>query len=103
MDDRYRGKPLLRLLELYVLWAIECISPNDLKKLVEMTPKLQKTYGHSGLEWHEIIAKEMNFHKKLSEELRNIWIKNSKLAFANKEILQPEDFAKMIVDANFSK
>ena len=47
-NPRYNGKPLLRLLELYVLHVIGEISADDAERMVAMTPKLREIYGHSG-------------------------------------------------------
>ena len=44
-NERYLNKPFLRLLELYVLWAIYRLPEDQESLLLAMTPKLQKTYG----------------------------------------------------------
>ena len=45
---RYEGKPLLRLLELYVLKAIGELSQESEDSLKAMGPKLQAIYGGDG-------------------------------------------------------
>ena len=55
-SGRYEGKPLLRLLECYVLLAIGELSSDDQLVLSEMTPKLQGVYKCSG-RWDQIVEK----------------------------------------------
>jgi hypothetical protein len=40
-DPRYDGKPLWRLLDLYVLWAIGELTPDQEGNLNKLAPKLQ--------------------------------------------------------------
>ena len=47
-DSRYDGKPLLRLVELWVLWVIDEIDPNDVNHLTEMEPSLRQTWSLDG-------------------------------------------------------
>ena len=46
--SRYDGQPLLRLLELYVLWAIGELPQAEQDRLNTMAPKLQSIYGGGG-------------------------------------------------------
>jgi hypothetical protein len=99
--SRYEGKPLLRLLECYFLSAIGELQHADEEKLIEMTPKLRDIYGMQG-QWQEIIAQVMHFPANIDDEFRRMWKDNQKIAVDNREILVAEDFARMIVDSNFS-
>jgi hypothetical protein len=47
--ERYVGKPMLRLLELYVLWSVDHLSENDASRLQAMAPKLTGTFAATGL------------------------------------------------------
>jgi hypothetical protein len=47
-NPRCDGKPLLRLLELYTLRAIDELPQVDQRALKRMTPKLQAIYGGNG-------------------------------------------------------
>jgi hypothetical protein len=40
-NPRYDGKPLLRLVEFWVLWVIEEIDPQDVARVTEMEPNLR--------------------------------------------------------------
>lgn len=96
---RYLEKPLVRLLELYVLHSINEISADDMNRMVAMTPKLQEIYGHSG-EWPDIIARSVGFPQSISGEIRAMWHRNQETARANGITLQPQRFAEMFVDDN---
>jgi hypothetical protein len=58
--DRYQGKPLLRLLEYYVLAAIDQLDDKQHAVLESMGPKLSALYNRHGT-WFEIIHNEMDF------------------------------------------
>ena len=64
MDRRYEGKPLLRLLECYVLHAIGELSKEQIQKLDKMTPKLQQVYKLEGT-WIDIIENVMDFSREM--------------------------------------
>ena len=97
--SRYDGKPLLKLLELYVLWAIGELSEVDESRLVAMTPKLQSIYGVSG-SWHDVLAAAVHLPKDMPVAIRQMWAKNTKIANEISAILTPQTFAEMFVDKN---
>jgi len=49
-NPRYQGKPLLRLLEWCVLWAIDQLSAMELSTLKEMTAAEKGTFFFLGAE-----------------------------------------------------
>lgn len=98
-NPRYDGKPLLRLLELYVLWALDCLAEKDAKTLEKITPNLQSTYKRPG-EWHEIIRSVMELPPNMPTLIQDMWQKNSEIARRNNATLTPQKFAEMFVDDN---
>jgi len=99
-EGRYAGRPMVRLLECYVMQAIGELNKDHMKVLKEMEPKLREIYGREG-SWAEIISEELELRPELSERLRAMW-KENKERGANAGVrLEPEDFAKMVVDKNF--
>ena len=102
MTSRYEGKPLLRLLECFVLDVIGELSDVDRRTLEKMTPKLQSTYMVQG-NWQDILSKVMAFPIELGENIRSIWRQNLKLAGEADVDLHPEDFARRIVDENLAR
>lgn len=99
-NTRYLNKPFLRLLEFYVLWAINCLPNEQELLLVAMTPKLQKTYESTG-EWHELIAQQMDLSGNLKNTIRVIWERNKEMAILQGYELTSEKFAMDFVDVNF--
>jgi hypothetical protein len=72
---RYQGKPLLRLLECYVLKAIDELSPSNEEKLVAMQPKLSQVYEVDGA-WDHIVATTMEFPDAMPALIRETWRAN---------------------------
>jgi hypothetical protein len=97
-NDRYKGKPLLILLENYVLDCIGCL-PKD--KVPTITNIIQKVYG-GGDDWKETLRSTLHLDNTLDENLRQMWVRNQEIARQTNQLLLPEDFARMVVDQNFS-
>ncbi len=100
-NPRYDGKPLLRLLELYVLKEIGELSQEEQTTLEQMAPKLQTIYGGGG-EWHEAVAAAVRMPANMPVAIRDMWSKNLEIAQANGVTLHPQMFAEMAVDSNFA-
>jgi hypothetical protein len=100
-DERYDGKPLLRLLELYVLNVIGELAPDDREKLDAMAPKLRALYGGTG-SWQEAVAASVRMPSDMPATIRAMWAKNQDIARANGMPLTPQRFAQMVVDDNFA-
>ncbi|HPD48675.1 MAG TPA: hypothetical protein P5279_17595 [Anaerohalosphaeraceae bacterium] len=98
-NSRYQGKSLLRLLECYVLWAIDQLPAAEAKTLKEITPKLQSIYGVQG-DWRQIIAAVMKLPSGMPETIRRVWVQNVEIARRNNATLTPQQFAEMFVDQN---
>jgi hypothetical protein len=98
VSDRYNGKPLLILLENYVLDCIDCLPP---EKIPGLTNVVQQVYG-GGPDWKATLRSVLHLEVGLDESLRQLWLHNQNLARQNNEKLLPEDFARMVVDQNFA-
>ena len=98
-NPRYDGKPLLRLIELYVIDAVGALTPEQERNLDAMSPKLCQLYGTTG-DWRAAIAKAMAFPETMPESIREMWSKNQQIAKQNGAELTAEAFAVMFVDAN---
>lgn len=99
-NDRYEGRPLVRLLECYVLKAIGMLSFSDNESLISMGPKLSEIYGKSGA-WDKIIEMEMGFPDNMPALILDVWNKNKKIAENNGVEIDPQVFSEMFVDENF--
>ena len=98
-NPRYQGKPFLRLLECYVLWAIGELSGKDADTLQAMTPKLQQIYGIQG-DWQAVVAAAMHLPPNMPSLVRSAWAKNIEIAQKQQATLTPQLFAEMFVDQN---
>jgi hypothetical protein len=97
--ERYVGKPILRLLELYVLWSIDRLSDDEATRLLAMAPKLTDTFGGDGT-WQDAIATTMELPANMPELIRELWANNQQIAVANGVELPAQQFAEMFVDSN---
>jgi hypothetical protein len=97
-SDRYQGKPLLVLLENYVLDCIGCL-PQE--KVTTITSIVQRVYG-GGEDWKATLRSTLHLEDSLDENLRLMWLRNQDIARQANQSLRPEDFARMVVDQNFS-
>ncbi len=97
--DRYREKPLLRLLECYVLNAIGQLSVEEANRLLMLTPKLNQLYARSG-SWCEVLAAELDLPLDLQELIEQSWLKYQEAEAGAGLTASSQKFAEMFVDAN---
>lgn len=99
MNPRYDGKPLLRLIELFVIDAIGELQPSDAAALEAMTPNLQQVYKTTG-DWRAAISTAMAFPESMPDAIHGMWTRNQQIAAQNGVTLSAEEFAVMFVDSN---
>lgn len=99
--NRYAGKPMLRLLECYVLHSISKLSASEAENLRKIEPKLSTTFNATGT-WYEIVAKQMNFPAELPGKIVEIWEAYSKHSLYLNKDPDATQFAMQFVDENFS-
>lgn len=93
---RYQGRPLLVVLERYVL---SCIGENDDE--ANTSAIVQKVWGGSA-SWQETVRSQLQLPETIDEAIRGLWEKNQLIAKQNNTSLHPVQFAKMFVDSNFA-
>jgi hypothetical protein len=99
MNDRYAGKPLLRLLDAYTLWCIGELPEPERQGLEKMTPDLQRVYQMRGT-WVEIVSRIMDVPDGFPEQVRGLWAKTRSNAEAAGQTVSPVVFATLFVDRN---
>jgi hypothetical protein len=97
-SERYKGKPLLILLENYVLDCIGCFPKEKGPRVVEI---VKRVYGGDE-DWKKTLRSALHLDDTLDEDVRKIWRHNQDIAKRANEVLLPVDFARMFVDENFS-
>jgi len=99
---RYDGKPLLRLLELYILKALDELPPLEQETLTRLAPKLQALYGGNG-SWDDAIAAAVHMPADMPQQIREMWDKNLEIARTNNiPALSAQKFAELFVDENLT-
>jgi len=96
-NDRYQGKPLLILLENYVLSCIGCLPPERVPTLINI---VRHVYG-GGDDWKVTLRSTLHLGDILDDNLKQMWLRNQDIARQISQVLLPEDFARMVVDQNF--
>lgn len=101
MTMRYAGKPLLRLVDSYVLDAIGHLPPEVDAKMTEMEPRYREMFSDTGT-WREMVAKQMKFPKGLQGAIREIWDKG-RVRFIAEQGHEPDpgQFTQSFVDSKF--
>lgn len=101
MRDRYTGKPLLRLVDSYVLDAIGHLPPEVDAKMTEMEPKFREAFGDTG-SWREMVVKQMRFPAGLQGAIRELWEKG-RVRFREAQGREPDpaEFTQNFVDKHF--
>ena len=98
-NDRYAGKPLLILLENYVL---DCIGELPLDKQAGLREIVKRVYG-GGDNWKATLRDTLRLGESIDNSFREMWAKNQQIAKQANQTLTPEQFARMVVDQNFSE
>jgi hypothetical protein len=96
--ERYAGRPLLIVLESYVLDCISALQPD---KHALARSVVQRVWG-GGDDWRETVRTQLHLESSLDESLRDMWSRNQELTRQHNQPLTPIQFAKMIVDQNFA-
>jgi hypothetical protein len=109
-QDRFENEPLVKLLELYVLWSIGELPKVEEQSLGRILPQLRSTLAKTlagqqldvtSLSWQRVIATAMSFPDNMAAEIRKIWLANLEIARRSNAILTPQEFAQMFVAENF--
>ena len=98
---RYDGRPFLRLLESYLLDAIDQLGDEPRASLEAIRPKLAKIFGLDGT-WQEIVRAQMEFPESMSEQIRFLWEGYLLHARQHGLSVSPNEFVEQFVNQNFS-
>lgn len=99
--ERYRGRPFLRLVDAYVLWAIGELPRSQQASLAALEGRLTETYGRSG-RWYEIVAGVMGLPRGIDGAVRDGWRSYQAEVRAAGAQPEPLEFAHLFVDANWA-
>lgn len=93
-------KPIVILLENYVLAAIAELPTDEQTKTKVLTKRL---FGAKAAEnWQTHLREEFGVTETLDTQLRNMWSQAQRLAQEQSADLSARDFAQMVVEENFT-
>jgi hypothetical protein len=98
-EDRYAGKPLLLLLDSYVLDVIGALAPEQHPRLSEL---VQTAFG-GGRDWKATLRETLQLDPETDAELRRLWQENQQRASGRAPALTAQEFARGVVDTNFAQ
>jgi len=98
---RYDGKPFLRITELYVLRAINSLTPNDEATLLRLEPMLQDTFKLNDMRWYDIVELVLDLPPSFNLLIQDKW--NGYKTYFGENTAIPEEFARQFVDSNLSQ
>ena len=96
--ERYAGRPLLIVLENYVL---DCIGELPLDKQALTRSVVQRVWGGPD-DWKETVRQQLQLEPGMDDELSGMWARNQRLAKQHNQVLHAVQFARMVVDENFA-
>jgi hypothetical protein len=97
--DRYAGKPLLKLVDSFVLKCIGELDPASEDWLRGMEPKLRQIYSCEG-SWDDIVISVLHFGPNIRTSIHELWVKNQAIARQHQVTLTPMQFVEMFVEKN---
>ncbi|HEX2080795.1 MAG TPA: hypothetical protein VHG08_24025 [Longimicrobium sp.] len=96
--DRYDGRPLLILLESYVLAAIGELPA---EKAAGAGAIVRRMWGGDE-DWMRTLRRQLHLNDSVDDTLRRLWTRNQEIARENGVTLSPEQFSRMVCDQNFA-
>ena len=96
--ERYAGRPLLVVLENYML---DCIGELPPERQALARSVVQRVWS-GGDDWKATVRKQLRLEATMDETLRGMWSRNQELAKQHNQPLHPIQFAKLVVDQNFA-
>ena len=96
--ERYTGRPLVLVLENYVL---DVIGELEQEKQEGIARLVAAVFG-GGDDWRKTVRQQLRLEDAIDNAFREMWRQNQQIAAANNVVLHPVQFAKMVVDKNFA-
>jgi len=95
---RYHGRPLVLVLECYVLAAIGALPESQHPRMARM---VARAFG-GGPDWMASVRRALGLPPSVDAELRAMWEENQRVTRGQGIELKPIQFAKLVVDQNFA-
>ena len=101
-NPRYDNKPLLKILECYVLSTIGHLPEHEARALDTLTPTLRQCFKVEG-NWQQILSAVLHFPDDIQAQIKDLWTENTEIARKHGVMLTPQKFAEMFADENVWK
>ena len=100
LKERYASRPLLRLLDDYVLDVIGALPDETPPVLLEV---VRLAYPDTpGVTWREVLENELELQPDLKRQILSMWLDYQQLMAGQGETADPSDFAVSFADENFA-
>lgn len=96
IPDRYEKKPMLILIENYILDTLGALEPAKVAKLNDI---VCRTFG--GKDWRQALRRQFHLPPDADQSLLAVWKQRQEEAEATQQELSPEDFAREQADQIF--
>jgi hypothetical protein len=100
IPDRYKDRPLLRLLDCYILDVIGELPQQQKDVLEKLEPRLREVFGSAG-QWREIVEEQMGFLPSVPLGIETVWasFQENEQRLGRKP--SPSEFVREFVTQNF--
>jgi hypothetical protein len=95
--DRYLNRPLLVMVENYILDCIGELQPQEQEAIARLVQHALEPQA----DWRQTLRDYLHFDAAMDEELRELWKNNREIAREHESDLSAIHFARMVVDDNF--
>ena len=99
--DRYAGRPLVRLLDAYVLDVLGALDEQTAALARSLAPKAAAALGVEGGSWQEVIEKAMDIPPSAQNELRAMWEQHVHAVIDEGQTPDVLAFTYALVDSTF--
>lgn len=99
-SDRYKDRPLLRLLDCYILDAIGQLPAQQEEALKRLEPGLQEAFGSQG-GWREIVEEHVGFLPSAAMQMEIVWAGYQEMQKEQGGEIVPAEFVRGFVAQNF--
>ena len=93
-----REQPVFLLLTNYVLDRIGALRPEDAESMARIVARV---FG-AGADWRAELREQLGLTSELDGQLVSMWGHAQKIGEQNHTVVDPREFARMVVEENFS-
>lgn len=101
-QERYAGRPFLRLVDAYLLQCIGHLSASQEASIRQMAPKLAATFGSSETQWERIVEQQLDYSPEVTGQIQALWAGYREQAYRQGVSAKPEAFVYRFVAENIA-